>query len=284
MTSFIKTCKLNFKYSEEKTEKNVLNEISLIVKKGEFLTILGHNASGKSTLAKHFNALVLPSGGKVFVDGIDTQNESELYEIRQRVGLVLQNPDNQIVASIVEEDIAFGPENLGVDPEEIRSRVDEALKVVDMYGYRNSATYKLSGGQKQKLAIAGILAMQPKCIVLDEPTAMLDPVGRREVLDTLIKLNREKEITVILITHYMDEAINSDKVIIMNEGSILLSGTPREVFKEVDLLKKYGLGIPQPTELIYNLKEKGFQVPQVVLSTDECLQVLERFLEDNKCQ
>ncbi|MDQ5983432.1 MAG: energy-coupling factor transporter ATPase [Eubacteriales bacterium SKADARSKE-1] len=284
MTNFIETEDLKFKYSDDVNEKNVLDGISISIKKGEFLTVLGHNASGKSTLAKHFNVLLLPFGGKVFVNGIDTKNESELYEIRRMVGLVLQNPDNQIVASIVEEDVAFGPENLGVKPKEIRERVDEALKSVDMYEHRNSATYKLSGGQKQRLAIAGILAMKPECIVLDEPTAMLDPVGRREVLDTLIKLNHESGITVILITHYMDEAINSDRVIIMNEGSVLLSGKPREVFKEVELLKKYSLDVPQSTELIHRLKLKGCNLPEGILSTDECVQALEHLLEDNKCQ
>lgn len=284
MTNFIETENLKFKYSDDANEKNVLDGISISIKKGDFLTIFGHNASGKSTLAKHFNVLLLPSGGKVFVNGIDTENESELYEIRRMVGLVLQNPDNQIVASIVEEDVAFGPENLGIESREIRERVDEALKSVDMYEYKNSATYKLSGGQKQKLAIAGIIAMKPECIVLDEPTAMLDPAGRREVLDTLIKLNREKGITVVLITHYMDEAINSDRVIIMNEGSVLLSGKPREVFKEVELLKRYGLDVPQSTELIHRLKLKGYSLPDGILSTDECVRALEQLLEDNKCR
>ena len=209
----------------------VLKGVNLEIQKGEFVALLGHNGSGKSTIAKMFNAMLLPAGGKVYVEGMDTLDESLVYEIRRRVGLVLQNPDNQLVASIVEEDVAFGPENLGIAPEEIRRRVDDALKAVEMYDYRLNAPYKLSGGQKQRIAIAGIIAMQPECIVLDEPTAMLDPRGREEVLRTIHKLNREKGITIVLITHYMDEAVQAGRVVVMDDGQILLQGTPKEVMR-----------------------------------------------------
>ena len=219
----------------------VLHDVSLGIRKGEFVALVGHNGSGKSTLAKHFNAMLLPSGGKVYVDGLDTMDEDLKLEIRRRVGLVLQNPDNQLVASIVEEDVAFGPENLGVDPPEIRRRVDDALRAVEMYDYSLNAPYKLSGGQKQRVAIAGIIAMQPDCIVLDEPTAMLDPRGRQEVLDTVHRLNREKGITIVLITHYMDEAAGADRVVVMDDGKILTEGSPREVFSQVRLLKDGGV-------------------------------------------
>lgn len=230
--SFIHVENVTFRYGTDDplSLKEALSGVSLAVEKGEFVALLGHNGCGKSTLAKHFNAMLLPTSGKVFVDGMDTTEEALKYEIRRRVGLVLQNPDNQLVASIVEEDVAFGPENLGVPPKEIRQRVDDALKAVEMYDYRLAAPYKLSGGQKQRVAIAGIIAMQPECIVLDEPTAMLDPRGRTEVLDTIHKLNQELGITIVLITHYMDEAVTADRVVVMDSGRILTEGTPKEVF------------------------------------------------------
>ena len=235
--SFIHVENVTFRYGTDDplSLKEALSGVSLAVEKGEFVALLGHNGCGKSTLAKHFNAMLLPTSGKVFVDGMDTTEEALKYEIRRRVGLVLQNPDNQLVASIVEEDVAFGPENLGVPPKEIRQRVDDALKAVEMYDYRLAAPYKLSGGQKQRVAIAGIIAMQPECIVLDEPTAMLDPRGRTEVLDTIHKLNQELGITIVLITHYMDEAVTADRVVVMDSGRILTEGTPKEVFSKVEL-------------------------------------------------
>ena len=242
--SFIHVENVTFRYGTDDplSLKEALSGVSLAVEKGEFVALLGHNGCGKSTLAKHFNAMLLPTSGKVFVDGMDTAEEALKYEIRRRVGLVLQNPDNQLVASIVEEDVAFGPENLGVPPKEIRQRVDDALKAVEMYDYRLAAPYKLSGGQKQRVAIAGIIAMQPECIVLDEPTAMLDPRGRTEVLDTIHKLNRELGITIVLITHYMDEAVTADRVVVMDSGRILTEGTPKEVFSNVELLKQHSFG------------------------------------------
>lgn len=279
MSLFIHANNVQFQYDSDTQESvEVLSGVTLDVQKGEFLALLGHNGSGKSTLAKHFNAMLLPSGGKVFVDGMDTMDEELKYEIRRRVGLVLQNPDNQLVASIVEEDVAFGPENLGIAPAEIRRRVDDALKAVDMYEYRTHAPYKLSGGQKQRIAIAGIIAMEPQCIVLDEPTAMLDPRGRTEVLDTIQKLNREKGITIVLITHYMDEAVNADRVVVMDNGNILTQGTPREVFSKVELLKTHQLDVPQATELIYRLKSCGYRLPDGILNEEECTAALELFL------
>lgn len=281
---FIQTKDLRFTYDEpEEGEtrpvREVLKDVNLEIQKGEFVALLGHNGSGKSTVAKMFNAMLLPSGGKVYVEGMDTLDESLLYEIRRRVGLVLQNPDNQLVASIVEEDVAFGPENLGIAPEEIRRRVDDALKAVEMYDYRLNAPYKLSGGQKQRIAIAGIIAMQPACIVLDEPTAMLDPRGRGEVMQTIHKLNREKGITIVLITHYMDEAVQADRVVVMDNGRILLDGTPKEVFSHVELLKKHQLDVPQATELIYRLRASGYPLPECVLEVDDCVAALERILK-----
>lgn len=277
---YIKADNIFFSYDETDAEQQheVLSGISLGIKKGEFVALLGHNGCGKSTIAKLFNAMLLPSGGKVYVDKMDTLDESVLYEIRRRVGLVLQNPDNQIVASVVEEDVAFGPENLGVPSAEIRQRVDAALKTVEMYDYRMNAPYKLSGGQKQRVAIAGIIAMQPDCIVLDEPTAMLDPRGRIEVLETIHKLNKEKGITIVLITHYMDEAVEADRIIVMDNGNILTEGTPKEVFSQVELLKKHQLDVPQATELIYRLKASGFDLPDCVLNIEECIAALEPLL------
>ena len=282
--AFIQTKDLKFTYDEVEDGEagkvhEVLKGVNLEIQKGEFVALLGHNGSGKSTIAKMFNAMLLPAGGKVYVEGMDTLDESLVYEIRRRVGLVLQNPDNQLVASIVEEDVAFGPENLGIAPEEIRRRVDDALKAVEMYDYRLNAPYKLSGGQKQRIAIAGIIAVQPECIVLDEPTAMLDPRGREEVLRTIHKLNREKGITIVLITHYMDEAVQAGRVVVMDDGQILLQGTPKEVFSHVELLKQHKLDVPQATELIYRLRASGYPLPECVLNEEDCVAALERILK-----
>jgi energy-coupling factor transport system ATP-binding protein len=233
--------------------------------------LLGHNGSGKSTLAKLLNALLVPTGGRVMVDGLDTADEANSLDIRRRVGLILQNPDNQIVASIVEEDVAFGPENLGIPPQEIRRRVDDALKMVNMFQYRKHAPFKLSGGQKQRVAIAGILAMQPDCIVLDEPTAMLDPKGREEVISAIRKLNKENGITIVLITHNMEEAVFADRIFVLDEGEILLNGTPKEVFSQVELLKKHRLDVPQATELCYKLRACGFDITTLPLTTQDCI-------------
>ena len=268
-----------YEAGEGEESHEVLHDVSLGIQKGEFVALLGHNGSGKSTLAKHFNAMLLPCGGKVYVDGLDTMDEALKIEIRQRVGLVLQNPDNQLVASIVEEDVAFGPENLGIAPPEIRKRVDDALKAVEMYDYRLNAPYKLSGGQKQRIAIAGIIAMEPDCIVLDEPTAMLDPRGRTEVMDTIHKLNRENGITIVLITHYMDEAVEAGRVVVMDDGRILTQGTPREVFSQVELLKSHSLDVPQATELVWQLRKEGYSLPVCVLDGEECVAALEPLLK-----
>ncbi len=259
--------------------KNAVDGVSLTVNKGEFVAVIGHNGCGKSTLAKHLNAMLLPDSGKVYVDGDDTSDENKTWDIREKVGLVLQNPDNQLVASIVEEDVAFGPENLGVDPKIIRERVDWALKAVGMYEYRTHAPHKLSGGQKQRVAIAGVLAIRPQCIVLDEPTAMLDPNGRDEVMDTLHKLNRELGITVVLITHYMEEAVTAGRVIVMDGGRVLTEGTPREVFSQVELLKKHRLDVPQAAELAFRLKGCGANIPAIPLSAEECAAMLREVLQ-----
>ena len=271
-------------YGKGENEVVALNDVSFSVKKGEFVALLGHNGCGKSTIAKHFNAILLPSGGKIFVDKMSTNDETHLYDIRRNVGLVLQNPDNQIVASVVEEDVAFGPENLGLSSFEIRMRVDKALKAVDMYDYKDEAPHKLSGGQKQRVAIAGIIAMKPSCIVLDEPTAMLDPSGRDEVMNTIKVLNKEKKITVVLITHFMEEAVLADRVVIMNDGKILMQGEPKEVFSNVDILRKYHLDVPQTTELIYELNKKGFNLRKDILTEDDCVNEISRLLEAVKCR
>lgn len=267
--SFISLDNISFSYSDIESGqpyKNAVDGVSLNIEKGEFVALLGHNGCGKSTVAKHLNAMLLPDKGKVYVDGDDTSDENKTYDIREKVGLVLQNPDNQLVASVVEEDVAFGPENLGIPPKEIRQRVDDALKAVDMYDYREHAPFKLSGGQKQRIAIAGILAMQPQCIVLDEPTAMLDPNGRHEVMTTLLKLNREKNMTVVLITHYMEEAVLADRVVVMDAGKILIQGTPEDVFSQVELLKKHRLDVPQATELAYRLRGCGVKFDKLPLN------------------
>ena len=256
-----------------------LCDIDLTVERGEFIAVLGHNGSGKSTLAKLTNAILVPESGTVTVDGIDTSDEDKLIDIRRKVGMVFQNPDNQIVATIVEDDVAFGPENLGVAPEEIRKRVDGALKAVGMYEYRLREPHKLSGGQKQRVAIAGIIAMQTGCIVLDEPTAMLDPRGRREVFDTVRRLNREMGITVLFVTHFMDEAVKADRVIVIDSGRLCLDGTPREVFSQTELLRRCGLDVPQSTELCHRLIEKGLDLPGNILDADECVEALSKIME-----
>ena len=252
----------------------VFEDLSLSIQEGSFTAILGSNGCGKSTLAKHFNSILLPSGGKVYVYGMDTADEEKLIAVRRYIGMVFQNPDNQIVANVVEEDVAFGPENLGISSPEIRRRVDMALKQVGMYEYRNHAPHLLSGGQKQRIAIAGIIAMEPKCIVLDEPTAMLDPRGRREVIDTVRRLNREKGITVVLITHHMDEAAKADRVIVLNKGSVAADGTPEAVFSQVELLHSIGLAAPETVELCLELNRLGFQLPLDRLDPEECAQIL----------
>ena len=262
------------------TPAPVLEHVNLDIPRGQFLAVLGHNGSGKSTLAKHLNAILTPSEGVVYVDGIDTRQEEMIYEIRQNVGMVFQNPDNQIVATIVEEDVAFALENLGVEPKEMRQRVDDALKEVGMYEYREHAPHQLSGGQKQRVAIAGIIAMRPECIVLDEPTAMLDPKGRREVIKTVRKLNRDFGITVVLITHYMDEAAKADRVVVIDNGHMLLDDTPKNVFSHVEQLKSVGLDVPQSTELVYELKKAGYPVDSHIIDEEECVEQILRLLEE----
>ena len=280
--SFISIRDVRFSYDEVAEGKPVtyaVDGVSLDIEEGEFVAVIGHNGCGKSTLAKHLNAMLLPDSGKVIVDGDDTSIEEKTFDIREKVGLVLQNPDNQLVASIVEEDVAFGPENLGVEPKEIRRRVDEALKAVDMYEYREHAPHKLSGGQKQRVAIAGILAIQPQCIVLDEPTAMLDPSGREEVISTLLKLNRDNKITVVLITHYMDEAVLADRVVVMDSGKIVTQGTPDEVFSQVELLKRHRLDVPQSAELAFRLKGCGVKIDKIPLTQSDCVAALEEAMK-----
>ena len=277
--AIIKTEALRFSYQGDVIPAPiVLDGVDLEIQPGSFVAVLGHNGSGKSTLAKHFNAILLPTGGKVYVDGIDTDDESRLLDIRRTVGMVFQNPDNQIVANVVEEDVAFAPENLGVPPAEIRERVDSALKAVDMYDYREHAPHLLSGGQKQRVAIAGVIAMAPRCVVLDEPTAMLDPTGRAEVMRTIKELNRTSGVTVVLITHHMDEAAQADRLIVMAKGKVVADGAPREVFQRVEKLKAVGLTVPETTQLLWELRRAGADVPLDALSDDECAQALYRLL------
>ncbi len=264
----IKTENLHFTYAGD--EHETLHGIDLEIEEGSFVAILGHNGSGKSTLAKLFNGILLPNEGRVLVDGIDTTHEDKLLDVRRTIGLVFQNPDNQIVANVVEDDVAFAPENLGVEPAEIRRRVDAALRTVGMYEYRLHAPHLLSGGQKQRVAIAGVLAMQPRCIVLDEPTAMLDPIGRREVISTVTRLCRDEGITVVLITHHMSECIGADRLIVMSEGNIIADGAPREVFSQVELLQGEGLSVPATTQLIYELNAGCWDLPLTALTVDEC--------------
>ena len=280
--AIVKTEDLVFRYTtEEGVAPTVLDGINLTIETGSFVAILGHNGSGKSTLAKHMNAILLPSGGKVYVSGMDTTDEGLLIEIRRQIGMVFQNPDNQIVASVVEEDVAFGPENLGIPSEEIRKRVDGALAQVGMTAYTRHAPHLLSGGQKQRVAIAGVLAMEPRCIVLDEPTAMLDPVGRREVLDTIRTLNRERNITVILITHHMDEAAQADRLIVMHDGRIVADGIPSHVFRDVEGLRQLGLEVPEPVALMHELRSAGINVPLDTLDVDQCAAALKTILNQH---
>lgn len=259
----------------------VFENLDLTIAQGSFVVILGHNGCGKSTLAKHFNAILLPSGGKVYVYGKDTADEQQLIPIRREVGMVFQNPDNQIVANVVEEDVAFAPENLGVEPKEIRRRVDEALKLVGMYKYRTHAPHLLSGGQKQRVAIAGVIAMDPQCIVLDEPTAMLDPRGRREVLETIRHINRDRRATVVLITHHMREAIDADRVVVMSEGAVVADGTPKAVFPQVELLRAVGLDVPETTGLLHGLRQAGLDVPLDALHIEDCAQAIYRAIKSS---
>ena len=276
MNEAIQVCDLHYTYPDAESEREhiVFDGLNLSIEVGSFVAVLGHNGCGKSTLAKHFNAILLPAGGSVTVYGMDTKDEELLLAIRQAVGMVFQNPDNQIVSNVVEEDVAFAPENLGVPSDEIQRRVDAALKTVGMYEYRAHAPQLLSGGQKQRVAIAGVLAMKPKCIVLDEPTAMLDPQGRREVIETVERLNREEGMTVVLITHHMDEATHAGRVVAMNDGKIVADGTPAEVFSQVELLRSVGLSVPETTELLYALRADGFDLPLDALSIDQCAQAL----------
>ncbi len=266
---------LYFSYENEgenKNPRNVINGVNLNIKEGEFVALLGHNGSGKSTLAKLINALFIPKKGQVLVDGFDTKDDKSVWDIRSRAGMVFQNPDNQLVATVVEDDVAFGPENLGIESSEIRKRVDKALESVNMEAFKKNSPHLLSGGQKQRVAIAGILAMSPTYIILDEPTAMLDPSGRKEVMETVLKLNKEQGKTIILITHYMDEAAMADRLIIMEEGSIILQGKPREVFSHVDEIKNIGLDVPQVTELAFDLKKQGFNIRNDVLTVEELVE------------
>ncbi|MBQ1961953.1 MAG: energy-coupling factor transporter ATPase [Clostridia bacterium] len=274
MDKHIEVKNVTFEYTDGDKVNTVIRDFNLDIERGSFTVILGHNGSGKSTLAKLLNGLYKPETGDVLVDGINTRDEEREIEIKRRVGMVFQNPDNQLVASIVEEDVAFGPENLGLKPEQTRMRVDEALKAVGMYEFRKSTPHHLSGGQKQRIAIAGIIAMQPECIVLDEPTAMLDPKGRREIIDTVVRLNREKGKTVVLITHFMEEAELADRVLVMNDGKIISDGTPKTVFNDIKLLKSVGLDVPQTTELLFRLREKNSLVPTDVLSVEDTAQAI----------
>ncbi len=269
MENIIEVKNVTFEYDDGEKKKTVIDNFNLNIERGSFTVILGHNGSGKSTLAKLLNGLYKPEKGNVFVDGINTRDENTEIEVKRRVGMVFQNPDNQLVASIVEDDVAFGPENLGLEPNVIRQRVDNALKSVGMYEFREGTPHQLSGGQKQRIAIAGIIAMEPECIVLDEPTAMLDPMGRADIIKTILRLNREKNITVVLITHFMEEAELADRIVVMNNGCIIADGEPKTIFKDVKMLKSVGLDVPQTTELLFALQENGMAISTDVLSIDE---------------
>lgn len=276
----IKAVKLAFDYLKYDEDGNVqetqraVDGVDIDIKEGQFVAILGHNGSGKSTFAKHINALLLPSDGTIWIDGINTSEEPELWKVRQKAGMVFQNPDNQIIASVVEEDVAFGPENLGFAPEHIWANVDMGLKSVHMERYKDASPNKLSGGQKQRVAVAGILAMEPECIILDEPTAMLDPSGRREVMETIEYLNHEKKITIIYITHHMEEAARADRIVVMDHGHVVMNGKPREIFSQVDAMKALGLDVPQATELAWRLRKRGIHVPQDIMTMEEMTEAL----------
>ncbi len=278
MSSIIEIKNLHYTYPGDETES--LCGVSLEIEKGSFVAVLGHNGSGKSTLAKHLNSILLPTEGEVLINGIDTADEDRLLDIRRTVGMVFQNPDNQIVANVVEDDVAFAPENLGVPPTEIRERVDKALKQVDMYEFKMHAPHLLSGGQKQRVAIAGVIAMEPEVIVLDEPTAMLDPKGRREVIETVTKLCREKGITVVLITHHMSECTGADRVIVMSNGHIAADGSPESVFSQVELMRDEGLAVPATTELIYELNKRGWSLPLTALGVESCAKEIAKYVRD----
>lgn len=283
----IQTEKLVYEYEKRDEEGNVIgtsraiDEVDIEAKEGQFIAILGHNGSGKSTLAKHLNAILMPTEGSVWVDGKNTSNPDELWNVRQSAGMVFQNPDNQIIGTVVEEDVGFGPENLGVPTDEIWQRVEESLKAVGMIEYRHHSPNKLSGGQKQRVAIAGVVAMEPKCIVMDEPTAMLDPVGRREVLKTVHKLRKQKKVTVILITHYMEEVVDADKIFVMDHGKVVMKGSPKEIFSKVDELKSYRLDVPQVTILADELRKRGLDIPKGILRKEELVEAVERLTSEN---
>lgn len=278
MDTIVSFDKVSYEYKDNTDNLDngvkVLKDINLDIKKGEFLVVLGHNGSGKSTLAKHINALVLPTEGTVYVNGYNTVDDKHIWDIRSSAGIVFQNPDNQLVATIVEEDVAFGPENLGLPPDEIRKRVDESLKKVGMYEYRRHAPHLLSGGQKQRVAIAGILAMEPKCIVFDEPTAMLDPKGRKSVMEIIHEINKKHGITVVLITHYMDEAVQGDRVVVIDDGKVIMNGTPKEVFSGVNKMNEVGLDVPQVTQIAYELQKEGIDISTKILNVDEMVDLL----------
>ena len=283
----IQTEKLVYEYEKRDEEGNVIgtsraiDEVDIEAKEGQFIAILGHNGSGKSTLAKHLNAILMPTEGSVWVDGKNTSNPDELWNVRQSAGMVFQNPDNQIIGTVVEEDVGFGPENLGVPTDEIWQRVEESLKAVGMIEYRHHSPNKLSGGQKQRVAIAGVVAMEPKCLVMDEPTAMLDPVGRREVLKTVHKLRKQKKVTVILITHYMEEVVDADKIFVMDHGKVVMEGSPKEIFSKVDELKSYRLDVPQVTILADELRKRGLDIPKGILRKEELVEAVERLTSEN---
>lgn len=278
--SIVKTDNLTFEYIRRDEDENVsgittaIDKVNIDIAPGQFIAILGHNGSGKSTLAKHINALLTPTEGTLFVDGMDTSDDKNLLKVRQTAGMVFQNPDNQIIGTVVDEDVAFGPENLGVPSEEIWQRVEKCLKDVNMYAFKDASPNKLSGGQKQRVAIAGVLAMKPKCIVLDEPTAMLDPMGRKEVIETLHELNKKENVTIILITHYMKEVVDADKIFVMDSGKVVMEGTPREIFSHVEELKALRLDVPQVTELAFELRKSGIRLPLGILSIDELVKAL----------
>ena len=283
----IQTEKLVYEYEKRDEEGNVIgtsraiDEVDIEAKEGQFIAVLGHNGSGKSTLAKHLNAILVPTEGSVWVNGKNTSNPEELWDVRQSAGMVFQNPDNQIIGTVVEEDVGFGPENLGVPTDEIWQRVEESLKAVGMIEYRHHSPNKLSGGQKQRVAIAGVVAMEPKCIVMDEPTAMLDPVGRREVLKTVHKLRKQKKVTVILITHYMEEVVDADKIFVMDHGKVVMEGSPKEIFSKVDELKSYRLDVPQVTILADELRKRGLDIPKGILRKEELVEAVERLTSEN---
>lgn len=274
MNNIIEVNNISFEYITEEDSFKAIDDLSLNIKEGEFLAIIGHNGSGKSTLSKNLNAILMPTKGNILIDGMDTREEEKLWDIRQTAGMVFQNPDNQIVATVVEEDVAFGPENLGIKPEEIRKRVDESLKSVGIYELRDRQPHLLSGGQKQRVAIAGIIAMKPKCVIFDEATAMLDPSGRKEVMNTIKRLNKEENISVIHITHFMEEAVDADRVIVMEKGRKVLEGTPKQVFSKIDMLKKIGLDVPYMTELSKELNKEGLKIESDILTVDEMVMQL----------